>query len=114
MEVNDANRVKKRWTKAKNKNSSGQFREYFNKMTYKRRVEMSAETMLAEANARAKREGKKAYVHVVGLGLGVWRLLKLQDVSTTQNYMLGRIGYVLCISVWISLSFLHLFLPVRT
>ena len=30
--------------------------------------------LLAEANDRARREGKMAFVHVVGLGLGVWQI----------------------------------------
>ncbi len=54
--------------------------EYFNRHVYEQRVRLSAETLLAEANARAGAEGKKAYVHVVGLGLGVWKLIAAQEV----------------------------------
>ena len=53
--------------------------EYFHRHAYERRVRILAETLLAEANHRAAAEKKKAYVHVVGLGLGVWRLLSAQD-----------------------------------
>ena len=35
---------------------------------------MMADMLLAEANDRACREGKMAFVHVVGLGLGVWQI----------------------------------------
>ncbi|XP_047490993.1 uncharacterized protein LOC125040484 [Penaeus chinensis] len=46
---------------------------------YKARMRLTAEVLLAEAGARAAAEGLKAYVHVVGLGLGVWRASKDQD-----------------------------------
>lgn len=45
---------------------------------YQQRNRILAETLLAEANSRAKSLGKKAYVHVVGLGLGVWRIYNQQ------------------------------------
>ena len=62
--------------KRKKKGSS----EFFHRFAYERRVRLTAETLLAEANARAASEGKRAYVHVVGLGLGVWKLLSSQNV----------------------------------
>ncbi|KAI0141832.1 hypothetical protein GGR57DRAFT_486506 [Xylariaceae sp. FL1272] len=43
-------------------------------MMYLARMQHTAELMLLEANARASEEGKRAYVYVVGLGLGVWGL----------------------------------------
>ncbi|XP_040573104.1 uncharacterized protein [Lepeophtheirus salmonis] len=51
---------------------------YFDKIIYKRRIEITAETLLREANHRAEVLNKKAYVHIVGLGLGVWRLCSEQ------------------------------------
>ena len=45
---------------------------YFDKSVYKKRIEMIAKPFLLEANAQAKAVGKKAYVVVTGLGLGVW------------------------------------------
>ena len=57
----------------------GQHGEYFNKAVYEERVRISAELLLVEADRRAAREGKKAYVHIVGLGLGVWKLLSNQN-----------------------------------
>lgn len=44
----------------------------FNLSMYKARMKITIELLLSEAQDRAKAAGKKAYVHVVGLGLGVW------------------------------------------
>lgn len=52
---------------------------YLNIPVYMSRIQLTAETLLAEAGARAKAVGLKAYVHVVGLGLGVWRASPRQD-----------------------------------
>lgn len=52
---------------------------YLNIPVYKSRIQLTAEILLAEAGARAKAVGLKAYVHVVGLGLGVWRASPRQD-----------------------------------
>jgi hypothetical protein len=40
---------------------------------YRARIRVTAEVLLLEANARAGEVGQKAYVYVVGLGLGVWQ-----------------------------------------
>ena len=45
---------------------------------YNQRNRITFETLLADANYRALRMKKKAYVHVVGLGLGVWRIFNDQ------------------------------------
>ena len=50
-----------------------------NVAAYKARMQLAAETLLAEAKSRAVAAGLKAYVHVVGLGLGVWRASPKQD-----------------------------------
>ena len=56
--------------------------EFFHKHVYEQRIRITAETFLIEANHRAKlAAGKKAYVHVVGLGLGVWKMLNAQPVK---------------------------------
>lgn len=47
---------------------------YLNINAYKERMKLTVEAFLLEANQRAKNAGKKAYVHTVGLGLGVWGL----------------------------------------
>ena len=64
--------------------------EYFNKNVYFKRVRVTAETFLIEANDRAQKLGKKAYVHVVGLGLGVWRL-----VNDQHQWYVDTFGQVL-------------------
>ncbi|XP_066996323.2 uncharacterized protein [Anabrus simplex] len=48
-------------------------RELFDNMVYQKRIAVSAETLLLEAEHRAVTAGTTAYVHVVGIGLGVWR-----------------------------------------
>ncbi|KAJ3039721.1 hypothetical protein HDV00_011953 [Rhizophlyctis rosea] len=47
----------------------------FNIKAYKSRIRIPLELLLLDANDRAKSkgDGTKAFVHVVGLGLGVWR-----------------------------------------
>ena len=47
---------------------------------YKARMRITIETLLLEANERAMEAGKSAYVHVVGLGLGVWQVRQDQPV----------------------------------
>lgn len=44
----------------------------FNGPVYSKRIKTSIETFLIEANSRGSSQGRKVYVHVVGLGLGVW------------------------------------------
>ncbi|KAI0798832.1 hypothetical protein GGR55DRAFT_693114 [Xylaria sp. FL0064] len=44
----------------------------FDEAVYKARIRVSADILFLEASRRAKAAGKKAYVYVVGLGLGVW------------------------------------------
>ncbi|MBL4846038.1 MAG: DUF4804 domain-containing protein [Planctomycetes bacterium] len=41
---------------------------------YKRRIRASVEVFLREADHRASHADQRAYVHAVGLGLGVWRI----------------------------------------
>lgn len=45
----------------------------FNNLAYQARMRLTAEVLLFEANRRAEMAGKKAYVYIVGLGLGVWQ-----------------------------------------
>jgi hypothetical protein len=53
--------------------------KYFDRLMYTRRIVLSIDTLLIEANERARRLNKMAYVHVVGLGLGVWKIYTEQD-----------------------------------
>lgn len=52
---------------------------YLNIPVYKARMQLAAETLLAEAKSQAMSAGLKAYIHIVGLGLGVWRACHQQD-----------------------------------
>lgn len=51
---------------------------YFNSEVYRRRMRMSVEPYLIDANARAAEAGRAAYVIAIGLGLGVWRVSPAQ------------------------------------
>ena len=52
---------------------------FFNVTQYKKRMRLSFETFLLEANRRGQQLKKKVYCHVVGLGLGVWQLQGYQN-----------------------------------
>lgn len=79
--------------------------EYFNKFVYHHRIRISAETFLIEANHRAGLEGKKAWVHVVGLGLGVWKLLSKQPVSASGDIIMLLLRLYSCSNgMWKSLE----------
>ncbi|KAL2917840.1 hypothetical protein HK105_202713 [Polyrhizophydium stewartii] len=51
---------------------------FFSVRLYKQRIRITIELLLLEANARAIEAQRRAYVHVVGLGLGVWEVLSEQ------------------------------------
>ena len=48
-------------------------RVFLDKDLYTRRIQISAETFLIEAEHRGSQADKHVYCHVVGLGLGVWK-----------------------------------------
>ncbi|RVE42890.1 hypothetical protein evm_012470 [Chilo suppressalis] len=45
----------------------------FHNVTYYRRLRVMFDTVLVEADSRAKHEGKHAFVNIIGAGLGVWK-----------------------------------------
>ena len=45
---------------------------FLDKIAYRNLMKPRLEGFLKEANAQAESQGKKAYLHLVGLGLGVW------------------------------------------
>ncbi|HEY6438003.1 MAG TPA: DUF4804 domain-containing protein, partial [Ignavibacteriaceae bacterium] len=51
---------------------------YFHIKIYKKRMAITAETLLLEANERGNEEKRKCFVHVVGFGIGVWQIAKPQ------------------------------------
>lgn len=57
-----------------------------NVAVYKARMQLAAETLLGEAKSRAVAGGLRAYVHVVGLGLGVWRASPRQDALFVEAW----------------------------
>ena len=64
---------------------------YLDKLLYKKRIRLIAESFLLEANERAKEASSpdalvQAYAHVVGLGLGVWQLHTLQATLLVEAY----------------------------
>lgn len=79
----------------------------FDERLYVERMRITIETLLLEANARAaKTTGKKAFIHVVGLGLGVWQYsssqLSLYVSTFTTSLRTLRLPYVSTINFsWI-------------
>jgi len=71
---------------------------------YKSRIRITIETLLLEANSRGLSANQKTYLHVVGLGLGVWSVHQLQNLwyievfidslSTTLNKKISWIDTV--------------------
>ncbi|KAI1334433.1 hypothetical protein F5Y15DRAFT_401443 [Xylariaceae sp. FL0016] len=55
----------------------------FDKEMYLGRIRIGIDILLLEANKRAKADNKKAYVYIVGLGLGVWHY----DSRQTEWYI---------------------------
>ncbi|ALC49217.1 CG2909 [Drosophila busckii] len=51
----------------------------FDKLLMSKRYAVSFDTLLLEAEARAKAAGKPAYIHMVGYGLGVWQVTEVQQ-----------------------------------
>ena len=54
---------------------------YLNTEVYRRRMRLILEPLLLDANERGHQAGRLSYVHVVGLGLGVWALPGCDDVQ---------------------------------
>jgi hypothetical protein len=59
---------------------------FLDTLVYQRRMKLSVETFLAEANDRGGKSGKGAYCHVVGLGLGVWQIHPIQALILVRCY----------------------------
>lgn len=53
---------------------------------YKARMRTTIDILLLEANARAQDAGTKAYIHVVGLGLGVWQIREEQATYYVETF----------------------------
>ncbi|XP_034661709.1 uncharacterized protein LOC117897146 [Drosophila subobscura] len=53
--------------------------DIFDNLVMKRRYAISFDMLLLEAQARAQEAGQQAYIHVVGFGLGVWKVAPQQE-----------------------------------
>ncbi|KAH8272119.1 hypothetical protein KR044_001356 [Drosophila immigrans] len=53
--------------------------EYFDTLVMSKRFAISFDCLLLEAESRAAAAGKLAYIHVVGFGLGVWKIFGEQE-----------------------------------
>uniref|UniRef100_A0A1I8MRE2 Uncharacterized protein n=1 Tax=Musca domestica TaxID=7370 RepID=A0A1I8MRE2_MUSDO len=84
----DVKKDDKRFGTAKNQN------DIFDNLLMKKRYTISFDTLLLESNARAKAAGKQAYVHVVGIGLGVWKAAEHQEKIFLETFS-QRIKYLL-------------------
>ncbi|RYP60534.1 hypothetical protein DL769_008068 [Monosporascus sp. CRB-8-3] len=66
----------------------------FDGTMYKARMRVTVDVLLLEANDRALAAGRKAYVYVVGLGLGVWQVDNAQPQLYVEAFAeaLGELG----------------------
>ncbi|KAH8295923.1 hypothetical protein KR018_000701 [Drosophila ironensis] len=58
---------------------SGNKQDVFDNLVMKRRYAVSFDLLLLETQARAEADGRLAYLHVVGFGLGVWKVAGQQE-----------------------------------
>lgn len=66
----------------------------FDNMVMKKRFSLPIDMLLLEANERAAKAGKLAYIHVVGIGMGVW-LAAPQQERIFMECLEQRLKYLL-------------------
>ncbi len=77
---------------------------YFDTKVYKERMKLVLKPFFIDANDRGRQANKKVYCHIVGLGLGVWKIDPIQTKymleacnellgQTSQPYI-GRLPYI--------------------
>ncbi|XP_034177844.1 ADP-ribosylarginine hydrolase CG3568 isoform X1 [Osmia lignaria lignaria] len=54
--------------------------------SYMKRILVTVEIILLEANSRAEKQNTTAFLHVVGFGLGVWRVLQDQEIYFLKTF----------------------------
>ncbi|KAF2880353.1 hypothetical protein ILUMI_25816 [Ignelater luminosus] len=59
---------------------------FFDNVIFSKRIALSIDTLLLEANHRAKQENTTAYIHVVGIGLGVWKCSPHQEEVFVETF----------------------------
>lgn len=82
----------------------------FDNVVMSKRYAISFDTLLLEAEARAAAAGKPAYIHVVGIGLGVWKVTDQQEeifFETFEQRLRALSGNLLHIGV-VHFSWFHL------
>ncbi|ALC49636.1 CG3568 [Drosophila busckii] len=65
---------------------SGNKQDVFDNLVMKRRYAISFDLLLLETEARAAAAGKLAYLHVVGFGLGVWKVAPQQEQIFLETF----------------------------
>uniref|UniRef100_A0A1I8NJT8 Uncharacterized protein n=1 Tax=Musca domestica TaxID=7370 RepID=A0A1I8NJT8_MUSDO len=60
--------------------------EIFDNVAMKKRYSLSFDTLLMEAQSRAASENRQAYVHIVGIGLGTWRIAPQQTQIFLETF----------------------------
>lgn len=65
---------------------SGNKQDVFDNQVMKRRYAISFDMLLLEAQARALKAGQAAYIHVVGFGLGVWKVAPQQEQIFLETF----------------------------
>lgn len=70
----------KRFTNSKNKD------DVFDNLIMKKRYTISFDTLLLDSEARAAAAGKQAFIHVVGIGLGVWKTSESQEKVFLETF----------------------------
>uniref|UniRef100_A0A1B0ATB3 Uncharacterized protein n=1 Tax=Glossina palpalis gambiensis TaxID=67801 RepID=A0A1B0ATB3_9MUSC len=68
--------------------------DIFDNLIMKKRLTISFDTLLMESEARAQEQNKLAYIHVVGIGLGVWKVAEQQEKIFLECFH-QRIKYLL-------------------
>eukprot|EP01006_Ploeotia_vitrea_P051141 TRINITY_DN67529_c3_g9_i1.p1 TRINITY_DN67529_c3_g9~~TRINITY_DN67529_c3_g9_i1.p1 ORF type:complete len:496 (-),score=33.90 TRINITY_DN67529_c3_g9_i1:1469-2956(-) len=71
-EADDTGRFVKLQTLKSREVDSDNSPKYLDTLAYTGRMQITAEVLLMEANARGQAAGQRTWVHVTGLGLGVW------------------------------------------
>lgn len=72
LEFKDINKSTNRYTNLQNG-------EFLDNLAYYKRLLFTIDTLLFEANYRAAGQNTTAYIHVVGIGLGVWKKHSCQN-----------------------------------
>lgn len=83
----------------------------FDNVLMKKRYALSFDTLLLESEARAAKICKQAYIHVVGIGLGVWKAANHQKeiflltFSQRLKALISQLNHIDCINFnWFNMT----------